>query len=140
MSESHVISALRAKRAEVDGEIRQAENRVGRLRKQLEAIDGAIGVFDPSIVPHSIRPKSKPPPAAHFKRGQFSRAVLDTLRKAGEPMTPRTLGERTAAEYHLDTSMAGALKMSVQRVRNVLANHKLDLNRAQHCETTLWSA
>jgi hypothetical protein len=51
-----VISALCANRVELDGELRQAEKRTVQLRADLESIDGALRVFDPSLAPHVIRP------------------------------------------------------------------------------------
>jgi hypothetical protein len=96
MAEPHVISALRSKRAELDGELRQTEKRVIQLRADLEASDGAIRVFDPSLAPQTIPPKIKRKPPAHFRHGQFSRTVLDTLRRASAPMT----FSRMAADRH----------------------------------------
>lgn len=59
MTESPVIYALRAKRAEIDGELRQTEKHAAKLRNDLAAIDGALILFDPSLEPYKIRPKRK---------------------------------------------------------------------------------
>jgi hypothetical protein len=101
MAEPHVISALRDKRAELDGELRQTEKRIIQLRADLENIDGALRVFDPSLAPRTIRPKLKRRPPTHFPRGQFSRTVLDTLRRAEAPMTARDIATQIASDYRL---------------------------------------
>jgi hypothetical protein len=79
MAEAHVISALRAKRAELDGELRQAEKRIIQLRADFENVDGAIRDLDPSLAPRTIRPKLKRKPPAHFRHGRFNRGVPETL-------------------------------------------------------------
>ena len=48
MAETHVISALREKRAELSGELIAAEKRIIQLRADLESLDGALRVFDPT--------------------------------------------------------------------------------------------
>jgi hypothetical protein len=50
-----IISTLTKKRAEIDGELRQAAKRIAELRADRDAIDVAIRVFDPSRVPHKIK-------------------------------------------------------------------------------------
>jgi len=50
--------------------------------KDLEHIDGALRVFDPSAVPEAIKPK-RVRPEPMFPRGLLSRAILDELRIHG---------------------------------------------------------
>ena len=82
MTQPYVIVAFREKRAELSGEIQQAEKRIAALRADLEAIDGAIRVFDPSMVPHATRPKVKRQVPYQLKDGHLRRALLDVLRWA----------------------------------------------------------
>jgi hypothetical protein len=48
MAETHVISALRAKRAEISGYIHELEKKVKRMRVNLSHIDATIRVFAPT--------------------------------------------------------------------------------------------
>src|SRR4051794_31422721 len=48
MADPHVISALRSKRAELSGELIAAEARIVQLRADINSLDGAIRVFDPT--------------------------------------------------------------------------------------------
>ena len=57
MSEPHVVSALRAKRAEISGHIYDLEKKIGRLRASLLHVDAAIRLFSPGTDPDAIPPK-----------------------------------------------------------------------------------
>jgi hypothetical protein len=56
MADPHVISALKAKRAELSGELIAAEKRILQLREDIASLDRTIRVFDPTAEPHAIRP------------------------------------------------------------------------------------
>jgi hypothetical protein len=57
MAETHVVSALFAKRVELAGEIELGTRREQQLKIQLQAIDRTLALFDPSILPDAIAPK-----------------------------------------------------------------------------------
>lgn len=82
---SHVLSGLLEKRAEIAGKTEQAHRVLNDLVADLDYIDGAIRVIDPS---HEIthRAKRVPPRMGSFK-GEMSRFVLGHLRQATEPAT-----------------------------------------------------
>jgi len=83
MSEQHVVSALRDKRATLDGELRQAEKRAEQLRADLAAIDATLRIFDPTIAPHTIRAKAPRPNSSDRQHGGFTRAGLGSGHRAG---------------------------------------------------------
>jgi hypothetical protein len=124
MADPLVISALSKKRAEVDGEIRKLQKRLGELRSDLASIDHAIRIFDPSASPELILPKFKRPAPEYFRRGAFSREVLETLRSADKGLTPREIAERVAAKHQLSADTTESMNMFIQRVRTVLTSHK----------------
>jgi len=138
MAEPHVISALREKHAELEGELRQAEKRVIQLRADLEAIDGALRVFDPSLAPHTIRPKARRKPPSYFRYGQFARTVLDTLRRASAPMSARSIAETIVRDFRLDVQTTDAMNMIVGKVRNALARHGGNLEHSRDGDVRLW--
>lgn len=55
MADPLVLSSLMKKRAEIDGDLLQAEKRIAELRADREVIDAAIRIFDPSRLPHKIK-------------------------------------------------------------------------------------
>src|SRR5260221_7199435 len=124
MAESHVISALRSKRAELSGEMIAAEKRILELRANIDSLDGAIRVFDPTAEPHTIRPILRRKKPTLIPRGQCSRAILDMLRHADSAMTAREIATQLAARYQLDTNDTDAMKALIGKVRNTLARQK----------------
>ena len=124
MADPHVISALRSKRAELSGELIAAEKRIVQLRVDIQSLDGAIRVFDPTAAPDKIRPILRRKKPALIPRGQCSRAVLNTLRDASTALTVREIAAQLAARYQLDASDRDAMKALIAKVRNTLARQK----------------
>ena len=124
MADPHVISALRVKRAELSGELITAEKRVVQLRADIDSLDGAIRVFDPTSEPHKTRPILRRKKPTLIPRGQCSRAILDTLRHAGGPMMAREIAAQLAARYQMDASNMDAMNALVAKVRNTLARQR----------------
>jgi hypothetical protein len=123
MTETHVISALRQKRAEMSGELMQAERRIIQLRADLTALDATIRVFDPTIASSAIRPRVKRKPPAIFQHGQFSRTVLAVLHRATDPMMAREIAQQVAMDHRLETE-GRAMDALVSKVRGALARQK----------------
>jgi hypothetical protein len=140
MADPHVISALSRKRAELDGELRQAEQRIGQLRADLESIDGALRVFDPSLAPQTIRPKLKRKAPPFFRHGQFSRSVLDLLRRAPTPMTTREIAQQIARDHRLDVATVPTMNRLVNKVRATLGRIREGIKSDQRGDTTVWRA
>src|ERR1700726_1021401 len=116
MADSHVIAALREKRAELSGELIAAEKRIVELRADIDSLDRTIRVFDPTAEPHTIRPILRRKKPTLIPRGQCSRAVLDMLRHADGPMTAREIVARLAARYQMDASNTDVMKALVVKV------------------------
>jgi hypothetical protein len=123
MADPHVIAALRKKRAELSGDLVAAEKRV-QLRTDINSLDGAIRIFDPTGEPDKIRPILRHKKPTPIPRGQCSRAILDMLRIAEVPVTAREIAAQIAARYQMDASNMVAMKALVAKVRNTLARQK----------------
>ena len=87
MAESHVISALVSKRAELAGLVQHHKKEISRLSRELVAIDRSIKIFDPEYKITGIRPVLFRKKNFFFKRGESQRLFLDILREAGGPMS-----------------------------------------------------
>ena len=94
MAEPHVIGALRNKRAELAGMLRQLEQQLGQQRANLAHVDATMRLFDPDIRPNDIRPKQPRERNAWFRPGECLRLIYDELREATQPVTTRELAER----------------------------------------------
>jgi hypothetical protein len=118
MADPHVISALREKRAELSGELIAAEKRILQLRTDIDSLDGAIRVFDPTSEPHKIRPILRRKKSAFIPRGQCSRAILDMLRRADSPMTAREISCPACSALPAGRQQRGCDERVVAKVRN----------------------
>jgi hypothetical protein len=94
MAELHVIGALRDKRAELAGVLRQLEQQLAQQRADLAHVDATMRLFDPEIRPKDIRPKQPRARNAWFRQGECLRLIYDELREATQPVTTRELAER----------------------------------------------
>jgi hypothetical protein len=87
MVEPHVISALRIKRAEISGYIRDLEKRIARQRANLANLDATIKLFSPDANPDAIPPKRPYRRTRYFAHNELSRLTQDALRTASGPLT-----------------------------------------------------
>ena len=124
MADPHVISALKQKHAELSGELIAAERRIIQLRADIESLDRAIRVFDPSSEVLKMRPVLRRKKPRLIPRGHCSRAVLDTLRRAVDPMSVREIATEIAVRYQIDASDTDAMTALIAKVRNTLGRQK----------------
>ena len=128
MAELHVIGALRNKRAELAGTLRQLEQQLGQQRANLAHVDATMQLFDPDIRPKDIRPKQQRARNVWFRPGECLRLVYDELRRAGQPMTTRQLAERImrakaipAADDHRRELVQKTILGSLNRAKQTIA-------------------
>jgi hypothetical protein len=98
MAESHVVTALRSKRAELAGEINAVEKHVAQLRANLVHLDATLRLFDPSADPETIPNKRPYHRRRWFSDGELPRRILDTLRTSPDPLSANDLAERIIAQ------------------------------------------
>jgi len=97
MTNSHVVSALRLKRAEISGHIRDLEKRIARQRANLANLDATIKLFSPGTNPDAIPAKRVYRRTRYFGHNELSRLTQDALRTASGPLTS---AEIAAAVMH----------------------------------------
>jgi hypothetical protein len=119
MAETHVLSALRTKYAELDGELRQIEQRAEQIRADRDIIGRSILSFDPTAQPHDIQPKARQKSSV-FKHGEFARTVRDVLRRASGAMSLPEIANQIVTEYKLDMEMPGAKAKLDAKIRTLL--------------------
>ncbi len=91
MAESHVVTALIDKYAEISGKLLANESEGITLRAALAHLDAAIHLFKGDYDVRTIAPRRKYTPSPHFERGGYSRVAMDVLREATEPLTAREI-------------------------------------------------
>jgi len=81
MADTHVISALREKRAKVAGCVARLERQLDQRRADLRHIDGVLRLFQPDRDPDEIKPKrTYARRTRYFGRGELSRLCWESLR------------------------------------------------------------
>jgi hypothetical protein len=128
MVEPHVIGALRNKRAELAGTLRQLEQQLAGHRANLAHLDATMLLFDPKIRPKDIRPRRVQQRNVWFRQGECLRLIYNELREAAQPVTTRELAERimrvkaiSAADDHQRELLQKTLLGSLNRAKETIA-------------------
>jgi hypothetical protein len=118
MSESHIVSTLRRKRAEIGGYIRDLELQIEHQRAALAHIDATMRLFSPGADPEAIPPKRTYRRTRYFARGELSRLCLNVLRKAeGRPITAVEVAEAAISEKGLPVKARAVTEMFLAALR-----------------------
>lgn len=89
----YAIAALKARRAEMSGEIKKLKDMVTYREEQLSHLDATIKIFDPDFPVDTIPPK-RPRQVKLFGAGELGRLILDALRRAeGKPLSTREIAQ-----------------------------------------------
>ncbi len=121
---NQTLGELFDKRAELAGQIVQAEKLARLLRADLAHVEAAIRILRPGTELPKIVPKRIEFRPRYFKRGQLTRLIRDHLREhAGEAVAvadimPAAVGDRTlnSAEYRrVEIVVYEALKKLAKR-------------------------
>jgi hypothetical protein len=110
VAELHVVTALRAKHAELAGEIQAAQKRVDQLRADLMHVDAVLRLFD-SGAESAGTPAKRPyrRRKGWFSDGELPRRVLDTLRTSPKPLSASAITASVMSAKGLDTGDAATL-------------------------------
>ena len=120
MAESHVVSALVNKRAEIAGMIARTEQQLGQFRADLVHLDATIRLFAPRMEPKTIPAKRIRQSDLWFEQGELSRRVLDALRRAGEPIRAPDLVRAVMIDKGLDPADRPSFVRVQWKVRDTL--------------------
>jgi hypothetical protein len=86
MADSHVVSALKDKRARLAGELEACKLRVTALTVELGSVDNCLRIFRSDVDPATIPAKVTNAPS-QLPKGAGTRTALDILRETGQPMS-----------------------------------------------------
>ena len=119
----HVATALIEKRRELAGKIEDLQRQLKVTVTDLDHVEASLRLFVPDIDLIEYGPRPVPPPHAAFK-GEVTRVVLETLRKAGRPMNTRDLTEVVMRERGLPWDDLKTRRVILQRVGACLNSWK----------------
>ena len=100
MADTHVISALVKKRAELRGDIIHYKQLIATLDKDLQTIDATIKIFDVDYDISSIKPVRKGR-NRFFNNGEAKVLVLEVLKSNKLPLSTDKLSEIIATNKNL---------------------------------------
>jgi hypothetical protein len=123
MAETHVLSALLAKRSELAGKIEFTQTELRQLIIDLDNLDATIRLFEPEIDLEAIKPKPLPARNTAF-RGEVTRIVLSTLRKADKPLPVYEITMHVMVARSLNAADKPLLKVLAKRVGSCLRNNR----------------
>ena len=121
MIDTHVISALRLKRAEIGGHIHDLEKRIARQRVNLANLDATIKLFSPGVEPDAIPPKRVYRRTRYFAHNELSRLTQDALRTAS--------GALTSAEIAAAVMLARGMPPGDAAFKEIVAGRALTVLR-----------
>jgi hypothetical protein len=123
MTDEILIAGLKRKYAELAGQHRIALKTAHALKGDMATIKATLKLFSAEGALIGVKPTAPPIAGAWFKHGQCSRAVLDVLRTAPEPMTIREIAERVVDLCGLPKGERKAFVAAREGVRYVLRQH-----------------
>jgi len=100
MADSHVISALVKKRAELRGDIIHYKQLIAILDKDLQTIDATIKIFDVDYDISSIKPVIKAR-NRFFNNGEAKVLVLEVLKNSEVPISTDKISDIIATNRNL---------------------------------------
>lgn len=100
MADSHVISALVKKRAELRGDIIHYKQLIATLDKDLQTIDATIKIFDVDYDISSIKPVIKSR-NRFFNNGEAKVLVLEVLKNSTLPISTDKISKIIATNKNL---------------------------------------
>lgn len=101
----YAVCSLRAKRAELDGEIAQLRLQLAHSRRDLAKVDDILRILAPASDPAQIPPRKAIKYLNVFRQGELGRIIIAVLRAQGAPMTnleiADTILQRGGFDRHL---------------------------------------
>jgi hypothetical protein len=117
MSESHAISALRRKRAELSGELVELEKQRKAIVSRINHADETLRLFGFQGDPNDIPARMKCPRL--FRRGQLQRMVFAAIREHGETVKAGEIARTIIAQMGWNAEDEQLRGLIVDKVKDV---------------------
>lgn len=118
-----MVTGLVKRRAELAGEMKATQARLGGMARDLETLDNAIKLVAPELDIPAIAPKMVKPPEDWSKRGEMSRQVFAIMRASQRPLTSREIASQMIVNRGL-ASTPKLLNLMTRRVAGCLRDKR----------------
>jgi hypothetical protein len=135
---TYAISALKRRRAEIDGEIQACELQLRSLNEALCHLDATLCLFDPDYDPKEIRARRRYDRARLFGKGKLTRLILDALRKAERPLSTPEVIAAIAVELNFGSDVPVGVKARVRAGLRYLRKARGCIVKEGERATALW--
>ncbi len=127
----HTISGLLTKRADLFNEAQRIRDRLAEIKNDIGAVDRVLGTLGYTGNLDAEMPRQKR--QVLFGPGELTRAILDVLRDATEPMATREIARAILAVNEQEPRDRKLLTEHTRRVSKALRglHKKSDLSRTQ---------
>ena len=119
------IASLVERRRLLAADLDKAQGHVQQLHADIASLDAVIRQYDPEYDVGSLRPKYRRQ-ATTAETGAMSRAVLDTLRRAGGPQGTKEIAAKITAERGLNAADTALRRNMVKRVGMALRYQRMN--------------
>ena len=102
MAETHIVSGLVAKRAELTGLIEHYQMQIRVLSANVDHLDETLQLFDPDYDVSSIRPKGIRVTNPWFAQGEISRLAMEALRLSNGPLSTCEITDALIARKNIN--------------------------------------
>lgn len=109
--------------AELGGKLREGKREVERLTQAMQHVEAVLKLLQPGYRLQAIVVRRRKP-NQFFKRGTLLRAVLDLLRKAERPLSPREIALRLIKAKDVTNAAPAAISRLTSSILSALQNHK----------------
>ena len=113
MAETHVISGLIKKRAELLGQIDAYQKEIQNISVTLCHIDRTIKLFSPEFDLRTVKAKRTNQRNPYFVKGELQSLVLACLRDAIEPMNYKQIATHILATKGIDDALEVSIKSNI---------------------------
>ena len=132
MAESHIVSGLTKKRAELLGQIEAHQKEIQRISEMLLHVYHTIKLFSPEFDLRSVKSKRTNQRNPYFGRGELQSLVLTCLREAKEPMNYKDLMMKVLDIKGIDSSVGNDISPSFIKVLNRLRDKGIIIAHSNH--------
>lgn len=139
LGNKYALAALRERRAEMAGEITEAERRLRNLKAAIVHVDATLRLFDPDADPSTIASKRPYRRTKLFGQGKLNRLILDALRDADRPMATLEVVDSIVATLGYGPDAAKGMKGRVRANLLYLWKTRGLVTKEGERETARWS-